>query len=48
MQIKEILLFSHPKIAFPLVFSPHTVAPKYQMQKGVNEGILMVMKNSRR
>lgn len=28
---------------FPLVFSPHTIAPKHQMHKGVNEGLLMVM-----
>lgn len=33
MQIKEILLFSHPKSVFPLVFSLCTSAPKHLMHR---------------
>lgn len=43
MQIKVILLFSHPRRVLP-----EAIAPKHQMRKGVNEGLFTVMKNSRR
>lgn len=48
MQNQGNSLVFTPRKCFPQLLSPDTIPPKHQMCKGVNEGLSMVVKNSRR